>query len=571
MPEQDRSPDQAVIKRREQTLKVAIYCRVSTKAQADDEIPIEGQIDECTKYAQERGWQIVRVYEDAGYSGGSDERPAFQEMYAAARDNKPAPFDIVLTWRLNRISRALEHRLAYSRLFRRYNVRIVSLHEPEFEGASGHFMEAVLAAADEMYRSQASEDTLRGLKLIARRGFSAGGRPPTGYLNVRVPTGRIRPGGDPEIRTSWEPDPVMAPRVNRAFEMCAEGKTSVEIVEATGVVSAKNGLSTLLRNRAYLGERVYNATRRASLSEKKTRRLRNAPEEVVRVPGCHPPIVSPELFARVQAILDAKRPKMGQQKRSPANYILSGLVWCKEHDVPYTGHTTATDYYYACALRKKLGKKRAPCPWLKKKPLEAFVLDALAKKIFNRDIVRQGLEWLQVENARRKQEDDSALQEVQAEIDKAHHDLALFQNAILGGVHPDAVAEPMNELDSKVKRAGRRLAEIQKDRERAMNIPPVTEAMVDAALSKIAYMLTNTNLGELKGTLAHFVERIEVEGEELTFFYSFAKPVASIMPTTGDPEGDRGSDFILLAKSSQLSLKNGSNSGWGFTATTLLS
>ncbi len=70
-----------------------------------------------------------------------------------------------------------------------------------------------------------------------------------------------------------------------------------------------------------------------------------------------------------------------------------------------------------------------------------------------------------------------------------------------------------------------------------MNIPPVTKAMVDAALSKIAYMLTNTDPGELKGTLAHFVERIEVEGAELTFFYSFAKPVAGIMPSTGDPEG----------------------------------
>jgi hypothetical protein len=76
-----------------------------------------------------------------------------------------------------------------------------------------------------------------------------------------------------------------------------------------------------------------------------------------------------------------------------------------------------------------------------------------------------------------------------------------------------------------------------------MNIPPVTDAMVDTALSKIAYMLTNTDPGELKGTLAHFVERIEVEGHELTFFYSFAKPVAGIMPTTGDPEGGWGFNF----------------------------
>lgn len=67
-----------------------------------------------------------------------------------------------------------------------------------------------------MYRSQTSEDTLRGLKQIARRGFSAGGRPPTGYRNVRIPTGRIRPGGDPEIRTAWETDPAKA--IDEAFK-----------------------------------------------------------------------------------------------------------------------------------------------------------------------------------------------------------------------------------------------------------------------------------------------------------------------------------------------------------------
>jgi site-specific DNA recombinase len=179
-------------------MKCVIYCRVSTKMQANDEIPIEGQIDECRRYAREKGWEVVKVYQDAGYSGGTDERPAFQEMYAAARDNKPSPFDIVLTWRSNRLFRSIEHRLAYSRLFRRYGVKLVSLHEPEFEGSSGRFLETMLAAADEMYRSQISEDTLRGLKQVAKRGYSTGGRPPVGYRNVRAATGRIRPNGEPE-------------------------------------------------------------------------------------------------------------------------------------------------------------------------------------------------------------------------------------------------------------------------------------------------------------------------------------------------------------------------------------
>lgn len=58
-------------------MKATIYCRVSTKSQAEDELPIESQEAECRQYAKERGWEVVNVYRDSGYSGGTIDRPAF--------------------------------------------------------------------------------------------------------------------------------------------------------------------------------------------------------------------------------------------------------------------------------------------------------------------------------------------------------------------------------------------------------------------------------------------------------------------------------------------------------------
>jgi hypothetical protein len=84
-------------------------------------------------------------------------------------------------------------------------------------------------------------------------------------------------------------------------------------VETTKIVSA-NGLSTLLRNRAYLGERIYNSTRR---TDKKTIRLRNDDKEIVRIVDSHPAIIPKELFDRVQIILDHKKPKVGRQTADP--------------------------------------------------------------------------------------------------------------------------------------------------------------------------------------------------------------------------------------------------------------
>ncbi len=284
-------------------MNVAIYCRVSTQNQAEDELSIPGQVEECRKYANERGWTVVKVYPDAGISGRTDERPGLQEMYLHAKE-KPRPFDIILVWRGNRFFRNAEHRLAYSRLLKRYGIRFISLHEPELEGSTGRLMEAMLGAIDEFYSQQCAEDTLRGLKQIARQGFSTGGRPPTGYRNIRKAAG-IRPNGEPIMRTSWEPDPEMSLKVRRAFEMCAAGSTNVEIVQATHIVSAKNGLSTLLRNRAYLGERVYNTTRK---SDKKSIRIKNNPEEYIVTPNAHPALISQEIFNQVQNILDRKKP-----------------------------------------------------------------------------------------------------------------------------------------------------------------------------------------------------------------------------------------------------------------------
>lgn len=59
------------------TLRVALYARVSSQKQAEKELSIPMQIDNLTKYALDRGWQIVtEPFKDEGKSGRSaDKRP----------------------------------------------------------------------------------------------------------------------------------------------------------------------------------------------------------------------------------------------------------------------------------------------------------------------------------------------------------------------------------------------------------------------------------------------------------------------------------------------------------------
>ena len=321
--------------------------------------------------------------------------------------------------------------------------------------------------------------------------------------------------------------------------MCGQGKTSVEIVEATHIVAAKNGLSTLLRNKAYLGERIYNTTRRASLSEKKTHRLRNAPNEFVIIADSHPPIVSRDLFDQVQAVLDAKRPKIsGRRKHSPNVYILSGLLFCKEHDCAYGGHTTGERMYYACGNRKKLGKKLSPCSLLKKEAIENFILDNLKENVITREAIKKGLEYIQAEDVKNHLEDDIEQKQVEGQIAKSSLELNRCYAAIKSGVNAEAIAEPVNELHERIYKLNKRLTEIQIERGKVLKIPDITEAMVDDIMEKVNAILETTDRQELKAALTHFVERIIIDGQDVTIEWNtFKKPTLRILPVIGDPGG----------------------------------
>ena len=81
--------------------RVAIYLRVSTSKQ-----DTENQLRELSAVADRSGWEIWKVYEDAGISGakGRDQRPGLEAMMKAVNARE---FDMVATWSVDRLGRSL--------------------------------------------------------------------------------------------------------------------------------------------------------------------------------------------------------------------------------------------------------------------------------------------------------------------------------------------------------------------------------------------------------------------------------------------------------------------------------
>lgn len=108
------------MKKESLNLTAVIYARYSSHAQND--ASIEQQVAECREYAATHDLKIIDIYADRAISGRSDRRPEFQKMIRHAEAGK---FQIVLTYKSNRIARNMLDALRYEERLEKAGVKVV--------------------------------------------------------------------------------------------------------------------------------------------------------------------------------------------------------------------------------------------------------------------------------------------------------------------------------------------------------------------------------------------------------------------------------------------------------------
>ena len=139
-------------------MKAVIYARYSSENQREESI--EGQIRECTTFAEKNGITVLKHYIDRAYSAKTDSRPEFQRMI---RDCKEKLFDMILVWKLDRFSRNRYDSIIYKHTLKKNGVRLVSVNEPISESAEGVLLESVLEGFAEYFSLDLAEKVNRGL------------------------------------------------------------------------------------------------------------------------------------------------------------------------------------------------------------------------------------------------------------------------------------------------------------------------------------------------------------------------------------------------------------------------
>jgi DNA invertase Pin-like site-specific DNA recombinase len=285
----------------------------------------ENQLDTIRRYAEQRGYTIVRVFEDSGRSGlRMDGREGLQSLMQAVQSGT-ADFQAILVYDVSRWGRFqdADEGAYHEHVCSRAGIRVHYCAEQfDNDGSIGSILlknvKRVMAGE---YSRELSVKVFAGQCRHIERGFRQGGPAGFGLRRLlidedRNPKGELGRGDRKSLQTDrvvLTPGPIEEiEHVQSIYLMFVEeGKSEGEIaleLNRRGIVSdlgrpwTRASIHQILTNEKYIGNNIFN---RVSYKLKQ-RRIVNHPDTWVRADGVFPSIVERALFERARAIIDQR-------------------------------------------------------------------------------------------------------------------------------------------------------------------------------------------------------------------------------------------------------------------------
>lgn len=415
-------------------MNVALYMRYSSEKQTEQSI--EGQDRVCSTFCEREGHVIVERYIDRATSAykKTEARIQFKQMISDATKDHCA-FDGIVVYKLDRFARNRYDFATYKHILRKHGIAVLSATEPISDSPESILVESLLEGLSEYYSAELSQKIKRGLYESAMKANHTGGLTPLGY--------KI------EDKKLVE-DPETSHIVQEAFQLYADGYSVAEICRmftlkgyktSTGKDFNKSSFNKMFVNERYIGVYKFND---------------------VRTEDSVPALISIDLWNRVQSRLKSKI-KTQHGRQTPANYLLSGKVFCGHCGSRMTGESAtsrngAIHYYYAChknKTKRECKKKRVP-----KDALEKAVLEDV-RTIFTPENIETmsdlAVKCVEEENA--KNSTIPAIREEIADCEKQIDNLTKLLGELLD---PAPAIHRINELTKQKKDALSRLAYAEK-------------------------------------------------------------------------------------------------------------
>jgi len=358
--------------------KFFLYARKSSDAEDRQILSIEAQLTELREYLKSKVEDSVIVEEfTEARTAKEPGRPILNKMISRIEKGE---VEGILAWHPDRLARNSVDGGKIIHLIDRGLIKALEFPTYRFDNtAQGKFMLNIIFGQSKYYVDNLSENVKRGVRQKLRRGEWPS-YAPIGYTN-NLKTKKI------------EIDSERGPKVKKLFELFSTGQynlremvsfaTSMDLFgRESGNELTKWTISKLLKNPIYYGYIRYTG----ELFE-----------------GKHEPLISKELFNRVQEVMRGKlRPKKMKHK-----FIFRGLINCSICGGTITAETQKGFHYYRCT--KKIKNKPCNLKYLREEELVVQINKKLKKVIISEDVINYLKAQISIE---RKSLFDSVNQEI---------------------------------------------------------------------------------------------------------------------------------------------------------------
>ena len=310
-------------------MRCGIYVRVSTEDQKDNGYSIDSQLRMIKEYCEKNNYDIIDIYNDAGYSGKNLIRPDMQRLI---KDIAAKKLDKLIAIKVDRLTRNNLDGFWLLNYCEQNNVKIELILEPyDVSTANGEMIYGMNLIFGQRERKEIGARTKRALEEMALEKVHPG-KAPYGYTRNKI-TGHL------------EINPIEALVVKEIFELCKKGE------------SIRNIAFTMEQNNAYLDKgkwtfsRVYKIlTNSIYIGIFEFGKYKRKPEDILKIENYCEPIIDLKTWKLTRSYLE---------KNKHSNYgehihLFTSIIRCPEcnkilsstNSFKYSGTPKERVYYH---------------------------------------------------------------------------------------------------------------------------------------------------------------------------------------------------------------------------------
>lgn len=281
-------------------MRCGLYVRVSTDDQRDNGHSIDSQLRMLKEYCEKNQYDIVDVYNDAGFSGKNLLRPEMQRLQKEIANKK---LDKLLAIKVDRLTRNNLDGFWLLNFCEEHDVKIELILEPYDVGtANGEMIFGMNLVFGQRERKEIGARTKRGLEEMALKKIHPG-KAPFGYVRDKE-TGHLYI------------EPIKAQTVKEIYNLCAKGystRSIAKVMQESGRNIKWDRVYNILINPIYIGKFAFGLYKRK-------------PKDILYVEDYCEPIIDKVTWNRTRTTLEKnKHPNYGEHI-----HLFTALVRCPD-------------------------------------------------------------------------------------------------------------------------------------------------------------------------------------------------------------------------------------------------